>query len=188
MCIRLWFRFCHPKMGLIGHFDYRSLSFNREIVCDKARPAWSNRYMRQPFHTARTGFTLIEVLCVMAIIMILVSLMLPAMAKGLRKARGLGNHLGGPGGIQMRIGEVATNYTRYRLAHPSHGKMNRRTFETELNLRPTAEAWLNLKSVEYRPFAATDPAEQPAIVVYPSDGSGSGEKTVVFTIRDLILP
>jgi hypothetical protein len=54
----------------------------------------------------------------MTIIMILVSLMLPAMAKGLRKARGLGNHLGGPGGIQMRVGEVATNYTRYRPGSP----------------------------------------------------------------------
>jgi uncharacterized membrane protein YqaE (UPF0057 family) len=32
-------------------------------------------------------------LCVMTIILILVSLMLPAMAKGLRKARGFGNHL-----------------------------------------------------------------------------------------------
>jgi hypothetical protein len=124
----------------------------------------------------------------MTIIMILVSLMLPAMAKGLRKARGLGSHLGGPSGIQMRIGEVVTNYSRYRLAHPSHGKMSRRTFVTKLNLSPTAEAWLNLKSVDYRPFAASDPAEQPAIVVYPSDGSGSGDKTVVFRIQDLLLP
>ena len=124
----------------------------------------------------------------MTIILILVSLMLPALAKGLRKARGLGNHLGGRGGIQMRIGEVVTNYTRYRLAHPDHGKMSRRTFVTELNLSPTAGAWLSLTSVEYRPFAARDPAEQPAIVVYPSDGSGSGERTVVFAIRDLILP
>jgi hypothetical protein len=124
----------------------------------------------------------------MTIILILISLMLLALAKGLRKARGLGNHLGGPGGIQMRIGEVVTNYTRYRLAHPNHSKMSRRTFVTELNLSPTAEAWLNLKSVEYRPFAASDPAGQPAIMVYPSDGSGSGEKTVVFTIRDLLRP
>ena len=31
----------------------------------------------------------------MAIILILVSLMLPALARGLRKARGLGSHLGG---------------------------------------------------------------------------------------------
>ncbi len=123
----------------------------------------------------------------MAIILILVSLMLPAMARGLRKARGLGSHLGSAGGIQMRIGEVATNYTRYRLAHPAHGRMSRRTFVTELNLSPTAEAWLNLKSVEYRPFAASDPAEQTAIVVYPSDGSGSGEKTFFFTIHDLVL-
>ncbi len=144
--------------------------------------------MRLPFCRARTGFTLIEVLCVMTIILILVSLMLPGMARGLRKARGLGNHLGGPGGIEMRIGEVVTNYSRYRLAHPNHGKMSRRTFETELKLSPTAEAWLNLKSVEYRPFAASDPVEQPAIVVYPSEGSGSGEKTVVFSIRDLLLP
>ena len=124
----------------------------------------------------------------MTIILILVSLMLPALARGIRKARGLGNHLGGPGGIQMRIGEVATNDTLYRSTHPNHGKMIRRTFVTELNLSPTAEAWLNLKSVEYRPFAASDPAGQAAIVVYPSDGSGAGDKTIVFTIRDLLPP
>jgi prepilin-type N-terminal cleavage/methylation domain-containing protein len=139
-------------------------------------------------HKARKGFTLIEVLCVIAIILILVSLMLPALAKGLRKARGLGNHLGGPGGIQMRIGEVATNYSRYRLAHPNHAKLSRREFVHQLDLSPTAEAWLSLKSVEYRPFAGSDPAEQPAIVVYASEGGGSGEKTVIFTIRDLLLP
>lgn len=144
--------------------------------------------MRRNSRTTRKGFTLIEVLCVITIILILVSLMLPALARGLRKARGLGNHLGGPGGIEMRIGEVVTNYTQYRLAHPNHGKMSRTTFVQELRLSSTAEAWLSLKSVEYRPFAASDPAEQPAIVVYPSEGSGSGDKAVVFAIRDLLLP
>jgi hypothetical protein len=42
--------------------------------------------------------------------------------------------------------------------------------------------------VEYRPFAATNPLTQPAIIVYPSEGSGSGIKLLVFTIGDLIAP
>ncbi len=123
----------------------------------------------------------------MAIILILASLMFPSFSKALRKARGIGGHLGSSGGIEMRIGEVATNYTRYRASHPNHGRLTRRSFVNELQLSPAAETWLSLKSVEYRPFAASDPNEQPAIVVYPSEGSGSGINTTVFRIRDLIL-
>ena len=76
--------------------------------------------------------------------------------------------------------------TRYRAANPTHGKLSRKEFVHGLQLSANAEAWLSLKSVEYRPFAATDPAKQPAIIVYPSDGSGSGDKVIVFSIGDLI--
>ena len=142
--------------------------------------------MPRVLQNSRRGFSLVELLCVMAIISILASLMLPAMGKALRKARGLAGHLGGPGGIQMRIDEVITNYTRYRTANPTHGKLSRKAFAHELQLSARAEAWLSLKSVEYRPFASTDSVKQPAIIVYPSDGSGSGDRVIVFAIADLI--
>ena len=124
----------------------------------------------------------------MTIIAILVSLMLPALTRGLQKAHGLGEHLGGSGGIQMRIDEVITNYTRYRRANPAHAKLSRKAFINALQLSPSAEVWLNLKSVEYRPFAAADPTQQLAIIVYPSPGSGSGDKVIFFRIADLISP
>jgi len=65
---------------------------------------------------------------------------------------------------------------------------SRKAFINNLQLSPSAEAWLTLKSVEYRPFAASDSTQQVAIVVYPSPGSGSGDKLVFFRIGDLIAP
>jgi len=134
----------------------------------------------------KRAFSLIELMCVMTIILILVSMMMPAMWKALKKARGLNDHLGGPGGIEMRINDVIRNYANYRTAHPDHGKLNRSSFIRELHLSGAAEEWLKLSSVEYRPFAANDPLEQPVIVVYPSSGGGSGDVIAIFTIAQLL--
>jgi prepilin-type N-terminal cleavage/methylation domain-containing protein len=133
------------------------------------------------------AFSLIELMCVTAIILILVSMMMPAMWKALRKARGLTEHLGGgPTVLEVRGDEVSRKYASYRAAHPNHEKLNRNSFIRELHLSAATEEWLKLRSVEYRPFAANDPPEQPVIIVYPSSGGGSGEVLAVFTIAHLL--
>ena len=128
-------------------------------------------------------------MCVTAIILILVSMMMPAMWKALKKARGLNEHLSG--GINMPFEDMVRNYlvqnyANYRAAHPDHGKLNRNSFIRELHLGSAAEEWLKLSSVDYRPFAASDPPEQPVIIVYPSSGGGSGEVTAVITLGMLL--
>lgn len=60
----------------------------------------------------------------------------------------------------MRIDEVITRYSAFRSAHQTHPKLSRRAFVDQLQLSPTAEAWLTLKSVDYRPFAGADPTNQ----------------------------
>ncbi len=150
--------------------------------------AFSNRLMSRRIYRTR-AFSLIELMCVITIILILVSMMMPAMWKALKKARGLNDHLSG--GLSMSFDDMVSNYlvrnyTSYRAAHPNHGKLNRNSFIRELHLSSAAEEWLKLSSVEYRPFAASDPPEQPIIIVYPSSGGGSGEVTAVITLAQLL--
>jgi hypothetical protein len=61
-----------------------------------------------------------------------------------------------------------------------------RAFESRM-VAPIAgiEVVANL-SIEYRPFSSLDSTNHPAIIGYPSSGSGSGAGVFYLTIGDLI--
>ncbi len=131
-----------------------------------------------------SGVTLIELLCVMAIIGILASLMLAPMGKALRKARGVAGFGQAADSVEPIIEEIRQKYTAYRLAHPDHGPLSLKAFIQNCSLGAKAESWLHLKSVTYRPFAAKS---LPTAIILETDvSSPTGASARVWRLIDLL--
>jgi prepilin-type N-terminal cleavage/methylation domain-containing protein len=131
-----------------------------------------------------SGVTLIELLCVMAIIGILASLMLAPMGKALRKARGVAGFGQAADTVEPIIQEIREKYTAYRLAHPDHGTLSLKAFIQNCSLGATAESWLHLKSVTFRPFAAQSPPTAIILETVPSSPTGASAR--VWRLIDLL--
>ncbi len=127
--------------------------------------------------------TLIELLCVMATIGILMSLMAPAAFKALRKARQLSGEVEGPAFQE----EIQRKYTPYRLANPDHPTLDRDRFIQVCGLSAKAGAWLKSREVRFIPLSGVTPATSGVIeqrmAVIPNR-----PQVTVYTVMDLLLP
>lgn len=133
--------------------------------------------------SAFRGVTLIELLCVMAIIAILFSLVAPVAFKALRKARRLSGEIEGPAFID----EIQRKYTPYRLANLTHPELDRAEFVRVCQLSQKASAWLRSSEVTFTPFAGSSPANF-AVIRHEMRMVPGKREVYVYTVADLLLP
>jgi prepilin-type N-terminal cleavage/methylation domain-containing protein len=103
---------------------------------------------------ARSGsaVTLIELLCVVAIIGILMSLLLPVILRAYNKVRGMSEEMEVPG----IIASVAHKTRRYCTTHTQYLFLSKSELIDKVGFAPEGHDWVGASSTEFVPFGYLD--------------------------------
>lgn len=109
-----------------------------------------------PNRPKRAGVTLIELLCVVLIVAILASLVLPAVLRAYVRAREFGEEMEGPGIIEM----IRKESRDYCLGHPTFQFSSKTDFAQKVVFAPKASVWVQGLRTDFVPFNYLDPTNK----------------------------
>src|SRR5215471_2806169 len=100
----------------------------------------------------KSGLTLIELLCVIAIIGILMSMLLPTFARAYRKAKAMSEEVEEGAVAEMLRHEVRN----YCAGHKQYHFDNKSDFENKCELHPKCRDWIEASATVFVPFNDQD--------------------------------
>jgi prepilin-type N-terminal cleavage/methylation domain-containing protein len=124
---------------------------------------------------------LIELLCVMAIIGILASLLLPAVLRAYLRAREFEEDMDGPSIIEM----VRRESRNYCVGHPTFQFSSKTDFAQKCVFAPKASDWVEGSRSDFVPFSYLDPTNKIVLSIHYGRRQANYH---AFTRGELTLP
>ena len=111
---------------------------------------------------AKSGVTLIELLCVLAILCILASLLLPSVMRAYNRARAFDEEWNAGPVIEMLQKEARA----YCATHPQYSFQDKYDFADKCGLAPKCRDWIDARLTEFAAFTYLDPTNKTVVTFH----------------------